>query len=405
MKIAIITVGELPVPCVRGGGAETLINQILDENERRGQIEFIVYSIDNEEAKKKTEKYKKTKFIFLPEKKNSIGQRIKRKYIKVTTGFHIPLERFSYDEIISSIEAEDVDYVLIENTMVPFSKYVKIFGEKVLLHTHWDYINNKIPEKVLKKYRKAAVDCGGIITVSQYIKNRILTVSEINSEKVHVLKNCTDLNKFGVKFTEEQRSELRKKYGINDSDIVFIFSGRISQEKGVLELVKAYKQLKSREGIKLVIVGSAQTSNTIVDAYTQMVYDEIEDIKEDVVFTGYVKHDDMPYVYKMADVAILPSTGQDPAPLTIFEAMASGLPIITTYSGGIPEYATEECAMINKIDAQLVDNMTESINELISNKEKRITMGKASIGRVGKFSTENYYNDFVEIVSAINLKR
>ena len=50
MKIAIITVGELPVPNIKGGGAETLVTQILDENEKVGKIEFVVYSIENEEA-------------------------------------------------------------------------------------------------------------------------------------------------------------------------------------------------------------------------------------------------------------------------------------------------------------------------------------------------------------------
>ena len=405
MKIAIITVGELPVPNIKGGGAETLVTQILDENEKVGKIEFVVYSIENEEAESRARTYKKTKFIFLSEKKNSIVQRAKRKYIKITTGFHIPLERFSYDKIIDNIKKENVDYVLIENTMVPFYEYVKVFGKKVLIHTHWDYINNQIPEKVLKKYRQAAVECGGIITVSEYIKKRILTVDEIKKEKVHVLKNCTNIEQFGVKIDEKERNELRKQYGINNKDLLFIFTGRISQEKGVIQLVKAYKKLKEKQATKLVIVGSAQTSNTIVDEYTQKVYEEIEEIKDDVIFTGYVAHDKMPYIYKMADVAILPSTGQDPAPLTIFEAMAAGLPIITTYSGGIPEYVTKQCAIINQIDSNLVNNLMRSMDELAKNKNKRIKMGIASLERSKEFSTEKYYSDFVEIMDNIQKQK
>ena len=72
MKIAIITVGELPVPNIKGGGAETLVTQILDENEKVGKIEFVVYSIENEEAESRARSYKKTKFIFLQESKKKI---------------------------------------------------------------------------------------------------------------------------------------------------------------------------------------------------------------------------------------------------------------------------------------------------------------------------------------------
>ena len=230
-------------------------------------------------------------------------------------------------------------------------------------------------------------------------------MDEIKKEKVHVLKNCTNIEQFGVKIDEKERNELRKQYGINNKDLLFIFTGRISQEKGVIQLVKAYKKLKERQATKLVIVGSAQTSNTIVDEYTQKVYEEIEEIKDDVIFTGYVAHDKMPYIYKMADVAILPSTGQDPAPLTIFEAMASGLPIITTYSGGIPEYVTEQCAIVNYIDSNLVNGLTKSMDELAKNKNKRIKMGNASLERSKEFSTEKYYSDFVEIMDNIQKQK
>ena len=109
--------------------------------------------------------------------------------------------------------------------------------------------------------------------------------------------------------------------------------------------------------------------------------------------------------YKMADVAILPSTGQDPAPLTIFEAMASGLPIITTYSGGIPEYVTEQCAIVNYIDSNLVNGLTKSMDELAKNKNKRIKMGNASLERSKEFSTEKYYSDFVEIMDNIQKQK
>ena len=400
VKVAIITVGELPVPTIKGGGAETLIEQVLDENEKSKVYEFVVYSIENEQAKEKSNKYNHAQFVFLKKEKKSILKRLKRKAIYLCTGFHLPLENFSYKKIINDIENRNVDYVLIENTMVPFPEYVKHFGNKVLLHTHWDYINNNLPKVVLKKYKKAALNCGGIITVSEYIKRRILTVPEIKDEKVSVLKNCTDIEKFNISLSEEDRNSIRGDYGIHKDDIVFIFTGRISKEKGVIELAQAFSNASvTNSNIKLLIVGSAQTGNDIVDEYSQKVYDILEPLNEKVIFTGYVNHDDMPKIYKVADVALLPSTGQDPAPLTIFEAMASGLPIITTYSGGIPEYASKECAVVVSIDDQIVSSLKNAIIELATNVSKRALMKQESKKRASLFTTRQYYEDFTKIIS------
>lgn len=404
MKIAIVTVGSLPVPSVRGGGAETLIEQILEENEKRGHIQFKVYSIKHNQAEKTAKIFTKAEFMFLPPVKNPIFKRLKRKWIKIVTGFDIPIEIFSYQSIIKDIESENFDYIIIENTMVPFFKYAKKFGEKVLIHTHWDYINSKIPEMVLKKYRKAAVKSGGIITVSEYIKKQILTVPEIEEENVYVLKNCTDLNRFQIEFSASDREYYRNQYGLKNDEIIMVFTGRISKGKGVLQLARAFKAIENKDNIKLVIVGSAKTGDTIVDEYTQKVYDEIEDIKDSVVFTGYVEYEDMPKIYHMADIAVLPSICQDPAPLTIFEAMASGLPIVTTYSGGIPEYANDECALFCEIDDDIEKNLQNNMEQLIGNKEKRLLMGKKSYERAKLFSTENYYKDFLGIINQISSK-
>lgn len=401
-KIAIITVGELPVPVIKGGGAETLIEQILDENEKNKTFDFVVYSIENEQAKEKSNKYNYAQFVFLNKEKNSILKRLKRKIIYLCTGFHLPLENFSYKKIINDIEKRNVDYVLIENTMVPFPEYVKHFGNKVLLHTHWDYINNDLPNIILKRYKKATLNCGGIITVSEYIKNRILTVPEIKDDKVSVLKNCTDIEKFNISLNEEERNSIREKYGISKNDTVFIFTGRISKEKGVIELAQAFSDVSSNNNsIKLLIVGSAQTGNDIVNEYTQKVYDILEPLNEKVIFTGYVDHDDMPKIYKAADVALLPSTGQDPAPLTIFEAMASGLPIITTYSGGIPEYANQKCALLVTIDDNIVSSLSNAINELTINVSKRGSMKQESRKRASLFTTRQYFEDFTDIIKSI----
>ena len=65
MKIAIVTSMALPLPAVKGGGVEWLIQTIIDENEARGDLEITVIGIEDEEARRVAQKYNNTKFVFI----------------------------------------------------------------------------------------------------------------------------------------------------------------------------------------------------------------------------------------------------------------------------------------------------------------------------------------------------
>ena len=404
MKIAIVTVGELPIPDVKGGGAETLIEHIIEKNEEHKKLDIVVYSIYDEEAVEESKNFSKTEFVYLQKNNKIFFKRLKRKYIKLKTDFDIPIENFSYKKVLKDIKKRNFDFVIIENTMVPYYQFAKALGKKVLLHTHWDYINNELPNIVLNKYVQATKKSSGIITVSEYIKKCILTVPVIEDKEVTVLKNCTDLDRFGVTVSEAEIKSLRKKNNIKETDLVFLFCGRISQEKGTLQLVKAFEKVAHLENIKLVITGSAKTGETITDEYTDEVHKEIEKIKDKIVFTGYIDNSDMPKYYQMADVITLPSTGEDPAPLTVFEAMASARPIITTYSGGIPEYANDKFTIFCNKDERLEVELVNAFNWFVNNKDKIKKMGLIAREHVQKFNSDQYYEDLVEILAEINSK-
>jgi glycosyltransferase involved in cell wall biosynthesis len=106
----------------------------------------------------------------------------------------------------------------------------------------------------------------------------------------------------------------------------------------------------------------------------------------------------MPDLYAIADVAILPSMCEEGAGLTIIEAMAGGLPVITTQAGGIPEYANEKCAFILKRDENLVENIAQSIDTLLSNDSLREKMGKESLLAVKDLNLDNYYFNLLSLL-------
>lgn len=83
----------------------------------------------------------------------------------------------------------------------------------------------------------------------------------------------------------------------------------------------------------------------------------------------------------------------DPAPLTVIESLTAGKALITTDSGGIPEYATEESSIILKRDESLVDNLASSITTVINDSSKRNHMEKAAGELTKNWTMEAFYED------------
>ena len=75
------------------------------------------------------------------------------------------------------------------------------------------------------------------------------------------------------------------------------------------------------------------------------------------------------------------------------------MPLIITDSGGMVEYANEKCAEIIPIDESISENIAQKIKKLADNNELRKKMGEAGKQQVQQYSKENYYYNFVRIVS------
>ena len=104
----------------------------------------------------------------------------------------------------------------------------------------------------------------------------------------------------------------------------------------------------------------------------------------------------MPNYLQLADIAALPAMWEEPFGLTIVEAMAAGLPLITTRSGGIPEIC-EGVATIVERDG-IVNNLVSAIIDLYEHLEKRKQMTEASFERAKLFDKETFTKNFFVIL-------
>ena len=157
--------------------------------------------------------------------------------------------------------------------------------------------------------------------------------------------------------------------------------------------------LLQTDKIKVLIVGSLLSNTNVVDSYQKRIAELSKALNNKVSYTGYINQMDLPYIYSAADVAVLPSVWDEPAGLTMVEAMACGTPVITTQSGGIPEYVAD-CGFVLTIDEKLPKNIAEKTERLFLNPNIGTSLSEKSIKRVQEcFSTENYLDDFIRVVS------
>ena len=168
------------------------------------------------------------------------------------------------------------------------------------------------------------------------VKNDLLN-SGIRCKSLEVLEYGSlcgvDIHHYSkTKDIMEKASILRAEYGINDTEIVFSFIGRIVKDKGIVELVKAFIQLIDEHHInaRLIIAGDFDDNSDPVGAETEKL------IKEHcaIHWLGFVK--DVRPVFQASDVFVLPSY-REGFPNVVLQACAMEIPVIVTDINGSNE--------------------------------------------------------------------
>ncbi|MEM4763058.1 MAG: glycosyltransferase family 4 protein [Desulfurococcaceae archaeon] len=179
------------------------------------------------------------------------------------------------------------------------------------------------------------------LAVSKYVKNEIMKRFKISAEKVLTVYNAINVNEY--KCLDTKQSKLRNLFGIDRDEVILLYVGRITPEKGLHHLIEAFKIVRrklSSTRIKLLIVGPVGQfySASFKDlAYFQHIRKLLRmyELYNDVKYIGYISN--IADVYTIADLIVVPSIWQDPCPSAILEALASCKPVVAYPVGGIPE--------------------------------------------------------------------
>lgn len=194
--------------------------------------------------------------------------------------------------------------------------------------------------------------------------------------KDHTLhfSNGVDIwNKFNTNIISQSETETFKNENLlNDNDFTFSFIGRLVKEKGVFELVEAFKSVASRyPHAKLVLVGGLLESERDTESYNRLMNDLNH---PNIRCVGFRK--DIPVIMNASDTFVLPSY-REGLPRSIVEAMALGKPIIATNIRGCREevFPGENGFLVEK---EAVSELEHAMISLLEDPELVTRYGKRS---------------------------
>lgn len=390
-NIGIIMGGVMPVPAVCGGAIETLIESIVKQYDPDDGFKLTIFSVYHKDAVEKAKQYPDVRFVWTHT--NTFFNLSKHAVflgVRELTGKTIRVLQRHYNEIAPVIQNEKFDLLIVEGgdekAVLDIAKgYTR---DQLVFHAHIHFIPK--PE-VVRGF-------GHMIGVSEFVTREYMNVCNV-PVKPHIVKNAIDIKKFNKPVSKEEKKEIRNRLGLSEKDFVILFVGRIMEIKGVMELMQAVTELNDPH-IKLMIMGSANSGKWAYSTYEKKVKKFAELHKKQIIFTGYVNNSEVSKYASVADIQCLPTLIAEAAPLVVLEAMAEGLPLVVTRSGGVVEYLDQDVALIIEQE-DIIQNLKESILYMKEHPDVRKQMSENARKKSIQYDESMYYQNFVKVIGDI----
>ncbi|MFK7831979.1 MAG: glycosyltransferase family 4 protein [Winogradskyella sp.] len=276
-------------------------------------------------------------------------------------------------------------------------------NREVVFYHHGTSLHSKYSEeqwKALITNSKAifAVNKIALQKANETFKN------QLNSSRYFTIPNAII-----PKVTLKQATDFYKNRHYGKNDFVFAFSGRICIEKGVLNLLKAFKKVYGlNKNMHLVVFGAAGTRGThnITTDYLRQCHDFAMSNDIPVKFRGFVENDKLLKVVSEVDVVVSSTDNmlyQEGMPLSLIEAISIGKPIIATNSGGNFEVVKNNENGFLVRSNPYIEELAEAMLKISADKELYEKLSKSAYtSYLDNHSYESYNRTFKEALKAIN---
>ena len=226
-----------------------------------------------------------------------------------------------------------------------------------------DYSTPEFRRKFSDQARTAADRSDLIITVSQFTARQVETLLGVEPARIRVVPHGV-LQQSG-QFIERQREPM------------ILFVGALQRRKNVIRLLEAFERVPL--GWQLVLTGSLGFGSDEILARI-----EGSSRKADIRLLGYVPEGELERLYQRASVFAFPSLDEGFG-MPVLEAMAYGVPVLTSNTSALPEVAGEAALLVNPFET---DDIAEGLRRLIRDQELRAQLAKKGLERIRDFTWE-----------------
>jgi glycosyltransferase involved in cell wall biosynthesis len=254
----------------------------------------------------------------------------------------------------------------------------RILGVLIKIITFGKYSNTELDyhrwsaRLALKKAKK-------IITVSQFSKDEIIKKYNVNAEIVNVIHNA--YSPAYKKINDDAKiNSILAKYSVNKP--FFLFIGRLEEKKNVAGILEGYYKYIQKGGdqVKIVLIGNPgygyEKISGVIKKYS---------LSNNIIQPGWIDNDELPFIMNAATAFIFPSFYEGFG-LPILEAMACGVPVITSNFGATKEVADNAAFFVNPHNSE---EIAHGMFKVATDRKLRESLIKRGYNRIEQFSWQS----------------
>ncbi|WLR42996.1 glycosyltransferase family 4 protein [Bacillus carboniphilus] len=316
MDIAFICTEKLPSPAVKGGAIQMMIDGVTPFIS--SLYPLTIFSITDSSLPKR-EDDGLVKYIRFPRSTyiQDVSQEIGKHHFDIIHVFNRPKQVKLYK-------------AASPNSRIVLSLHNEMFAEEKLTD-----------EEALTCLNSTHA----ITTVSHFIKNTVLKRFPSAVKQLHVVYSGVDINQYPPIWSpigKKIRKVCREKFDLVNKKVI-LFIGRLSKTKGPHKLIEAIPHIiDEHPDAVLVIVGGKWFSDNRPNNYVHFLYECASSLDDYVRFVKFIPPNKIPNIFLMGDVFVCSSQWNEPLARVHYEALAAGVPIITTDRGGNGEVIENE---------------------------------------------------------------
>ena len=251
-------------------------------------------------------------------------------------------------------------------------------------------LNQVVDNLFLDDMKRNQLDFPRVLCVSDFIRQQMIEDAGIPSEQIYVVHNGVELDDFAMRDLSSA-----------DDVVRIVYAGRLTPEKGVHTVVEALSIFVSNDpsvSVSLSIVGGGPS------AYEHQLRKLVQNahLEEFVNFTGQVPREQMPEILTEHDILVLPSIWQEPLARIAQEAMACGLVVVATTTGGTAELIDDgdNGVLFEAGDAEM---LASKIDNLATDRQLRFRLAKSGRKTVEeRFSFERMVDEIEQHLRQVN---